>query len=268
MKYPPPAKEPSLDTTEALDFLSGGFTSPSAASPAKSSTCPASKSPVKPSDSASDFALDALADDFVAPSSASKVQSAVSGPPHAGRQLSEGSSSALDALSDTLTDIKGAPEPAPVPPKDVVKEKNIVEEKVSKPGERDDTLPPEYRFTEEERKAFVAAKQKDVKPKQISIDDTTALDMLSSDFSAVPLVKPSAPDAKRFIPEPQPPTFKASGQVFDELAQKAIPNLTDPKAKDRKPKKQSVEDSSATEKLPGKPSSDVVPSSSTKSGTR
>ncbi len=43
---------------------------------------------------------------------------------------------------------------------------------------------------------------------QTSIDDTTALDMLSSDFSAVPLVKPSAPDAQRFIPEPQPPTFK------------------------------------------------------------
>uniref|UniRef100_A0A671QSB5 Calpastatin n=1 Tax=Sinocyclocheilus anshuiensis TaxID=1608454 RepID=A0A671QSB5_9TELE len=265
-KYPPPEKEPSLDTTEAMDFLSGGFTTPSAASAAKTPVCPASKSPAKPSDSASDFALDALAGDFVAPSSASKVQSAVSGPPHAGRQLSEGTSSAMDALSDTLADIKGAPEPAPVPPKDVVKEKNIVEERVSKPGERDDTLPPDHRFTEEDRKVFVAAKQKDVKPKQTSIDDTTALDMLSSDFSAVPPMKPSAPDAQRFTPEPQPPTFKASGPVFDELAEKVIPNLTDPKAKDSKPKKQSVQDSSATEKLPGKLSSDVVPSSSTKSG--
>uniref|UniRef100_A0A8C1BAD4 Calpastatin n=1 Tax=Cyprinus carpio carpio TaxID=630221 RepID=A0A8C1BAD4_CYPCA len=253
-KYPPPEKEPSLDTTEALDILSGGFSTPSAAS--------------APSDSASDFALDALADEFVAPSSASKVQSAVSGPPHADRQLSEGSSSALDALSDTLADIKGAPEPAPVPTKDVVKEKNIVEERVSKPGERDDSLPPDHRFTEEDRKAFVAANQKDVKPKQTSIDDTSALDMLSSDFSSVEPVKPSAPDAQCFTPEPQPPTFKASGPVFDELAEKVIPNLTDPKAKDSKPKKQSVEDSSATEKLPGKPSSDVVPSPSTKSGNR
>ncbi|KAL0163114.1 hypothetical protein M9458_042510, partial [Cirrhinus mrigala] len=68
-----------------------------------------------------DLALDALAGDFVAPSSASKVQSAVSAPPHADRQLSEGTSSALDALSDTLADIKPAPEPAPVSPKDVVK---------------------------------------------------------------------------------------------------------------------------------------------------
>uniref|UniRef100_A0A8C2AUQ8 Calpastatin n=1 Tax=Cyprinus carpio TaxID=7962 RepID=A0A8C2AUQ8_CYPCA len=278
-KYPPPEKEPSLDTTEALDILSGGFSTPSAASAAKTSVCPASKSPAEPSDSASDYALDALADEFVAPSSASKVQSAISGPPHADRQLSEGSSSALDALSDTLADIKGAPEPAPVPTKDVVKEKNIVEERVSKPGERDDSLPPDHRFTEEDRKAFVAANQKDVKPKQTSIDDTSALDMLSSDFSSVEPVKPSAPDAQCFTPEPQPPTFKASGPVFDELAEKVIPNLTDPKAKDSKPKgkgakpkskpkKQSVEDSSATEKLPGKPSSDVVPSPSTKSGNR
>ncbi|XP_067231120.1 calpastatin isoform X4 [Chanodichthys erythropterus] len=278
-KYPPPKKEPSLDPTEALDILSGDFTTPSVPSAAKTPVCSSSKSPAKPSDSASDFALDALAGDFVAPSSASKVQSAVSGPPHADRQLSEGTSSALDALSDTLGDIKAAPEPAPVPPKAIVKEKNIVEEKVSKPGERDDSLPPEYRFSEEERKAFIATKQKDVKPKQTSIDDTAALDMLSSDFSAVPAVKPSAPDGKHFIPEPTPPTHKATGPVLDELAGKLIPNLTDPKAKDSKPKakggkpkpkpkKQSVEDSSATDQLPGKVSSDVVPSSSTKGGNR
>ncbi|XP_016311517.1 calpastatin-like isoform X15 [Sinocyclocheilus anshuiensis] len=264
-KYPSPKKEPSLDTIEALDILSGDFIPPSAG---KTPVCPPSKSPAMPSDSASDLALDALAGDFVAPSSASKVQSAVSGPPHAGRQLSDGTSSALDALSDTLADFKAAPEPAPVPPKDVVKEKNIVEERVNKPGERDDSLPPDHRFKEEDRKAFEAAKQKDVKPKPTSIDDTAALDMLSSDFSVVPPVKPSAPDAQCFTPEPQPPTFKASGPVFDELAEKVIPNLTDPKAKDSKPKKQSVEDSSATEKQPGKLSSDVVPSSSTKSGNR
>ncbi len=39
--------QPSLDTTEALDFLSGGFTTPSAASAAKTPICPASKSPAK-----------------------------------------------------------------------------------------------------------------------------------------------------------------------------------------------------------------------------
>ncbi|XP_077049572.1 calpastatin isoform X8 [Siphateles boraxobius] len=270
-KYPPPAKEPSLNTTDALDILSGDFTTPTVPSAAKTPVCSSSKTPVKPSGSASD-ALDALAGDFVAPSSASKVQSAVSVPPHADRQLSESTSSALDALSDTLGDIKAAPEPAPVPPKAVVKEKDIKEEKVSKPGERDDTLPPDHRFREEGRKsspqAFEASKPKDVKPKQTLFDDTTALDMLSSDFSAVPTIKPSAPDAQHFTPEPTPPTHKASGPVLDQLAGKLIPNLTDPKAKDSKPKKQSVEDSSAMDQLPGKVSSDVVPSSSTKGGNR
>uniref|UniRef100_A0A9J7ZH15 Calpastatin n=1 Tax=Cyprinus carpio carpio TaxID=630221 RepID=A0A9J7ZH15_CYPCA len=255
-KYPPPEKEPSLDTTEALDILSGGFSTPSAASAAKTSVCPASKSPAEPSDSASDFALDALADEFVAPSSASKVQSAVSGPPHADRQLSEGSSSALDALSDTLADIKGAPEPAPVPTKDVVKEKNIVEERVSKPGERDDSLPPDHRFTEEDRKAFVAANQKDVKPKQTSIDDTSALDMLSSDFSSVEPVKPSAPDAQLLSMSFLWHCYKDFMLGLHTLNSDFVSQ------------KQSVEDSSATEKLPGKPSSDVVPSPSTKSGNR
>ncbi|KAK2872434.1 hypothetical protein Q8A67_022331 [Cirrhinus molitorella] len=278
-KYPPPPKEPSLSSDDALDILSGGFTEPAAApvvkAPAptaqekkKPEAVQSEKTKAVPKPSDSDLALDALAGDFVAPCSASKVQSAVSGPPRADRQLSEGTSSALDALSDTLADIKSAPEPAPVPPKDVVKEKDVVEEKVSKPGERDDTLPPDHRFTKEDRKASEAAKQKDAKPKQTSIDDTTALDLLSSDFSVAPPVKPSAPDAQRFTPEPQPPTFKASGPVFDELAEKVIPNLTDPKAKESKPKKQTVEDLSATEKQPGKPSSDVVPSSSTKSGNR
>ncbi|XP_073680510.1 calpastatin isoform X3 [Garra rufa] len=285
-KYPPPAKEPSLSTDDALDLLSGGFEEPAAAPAVKASAPPAQKKPEVvpgktkdvPKASDSDLALDALAGDFVAPCSASKVQSAVSGPPHADRQLSEDTSSALDALSDTLGDIKPAPEPAPVPPKNVVKEKDVVEERVSKPGERDDTLPPDHRFTEEERKAFEAAKQKGAKPKQASIDDTTALDLLSSDFSTAQPVKPSATDAQRFTPEPQPPTFLASGPVFDQLAEKVIPNLTDkakeskPKGKGAKPKskpkKQTVEDSSATDKLPGKPSSDVVPSSSGKSGNR
>ncbi|XP_039543986.1 calpastatin isoform X9 [Pimephales promelas] len=281
-KYPAPVKEPSLDTADALDILSGDFTTSTVPSAAKTPVCSSSKTPVQPSGSASD-ALDALAGDFVAPSSASKVQSAVSGPPQAARQLSESTSSALDALSDTLGDIKAAPEPAPVPPKAIVKEKDIKEEKVSKPGERDDTLPPDHRFREEGHKsspqASEAAKPKDVKPKQTSIDDTTALDMLSSDFSTVPSIKPSAPDAQHFTPEPTPPTFKASGPVLDQMASKLIPNLTDPKAKDSKPKamgfkpkskpkKQSVQDSSAMDQLPGKVSSDVVPSSSTKGGNR
>ncbi|XP_073790928.1 calpastatin isoform X36 [Danio rerio] len=259
-KYPPPQKDPSLDANEALDILSGDFTTPSA----PSAVSPASKSSAKSSDSA----LDALAGDFVASSSASSVHSAVSGPPRSDRLLSDGTSSALDALSETLGDIKAAPEPAPVLPKTVVKEKTVIEERVSKPGERDDSLPPDQRFTAEDRKAFEEAKKKDAKPKQPSMDDSAALDMLSSDFSDVPTVKPTVSDGKSFTPEPTPPTFKATGPVLDKLADNVLSNLTDPKAKDSKAKKQAVEDSSATDLLSSKPSSDVVPSASTKAGKR
>lgn len=93
-------------------------------------------------------------------------------------QLAAGADSALDALSDTLKDITPKPKPAPAPVKDTAKvasepqsveggercyfrslwllcslqEKKIVEERLIKMGERDDTLPPEYRPTEEDRK--------------------------------------------------------------------------------------------------------------------
>ncbi|MEQ2193751.1 hypothetical protein XENOCAPTIV_012275, partial [Xenoophorus captivus] len=89
-----------------------------------------------------DAAPDALAGDFVASSAAPSVKSAPCFPAHA----------------DTP-------------------EKKIFEEKFNKMGERDDTLPPEYRPTEEELK--------------MSMNDQTALDLLSGDLSAVP--QPPAP---------------------------------------------------------------------------
>ncbi|KAI5612824.1 calpastatin isoform X24, partial [Silurus asotus] len=131
---PPPKKEPSLDPADALDILSGDF------------SCSAPAPVVQtPAQSSADFDLEEL--DFVAPKTASKVCSAASAPA-VDRQLSEGSASAMDALSDTLKDISPAPEPTPVPLKDIVKEKKVVEERVHKTGERDDSLPPEYRPTE------------------------------------------------------------------------------------------------------------------------
>ncbi|XP_047017959.2 calpastatin isoform X16 [Ictalurus punctatus] len=272
----PPKKEPSMDPTEALDILSGDFTSSSVAPVVQTPVCPSAP----PADSSADFALEELAGDFVAPMRASKVSSAASVPPTTERQLSEGTTSAMDALSDTLNDIRPVPEPEPVPPKHVVKEKEVVEERVSKPGERDDSLPPEYRPTEADIKAAAEAKAKaPTAPKQPSFDDSKALDILSGDFVSGSVTKPAAqcqaPPAKTSSSSQQ-----ESGPVLDKLAGTLLPadfpdtkqRDSKPKGKGRKsksaPKKPAVADVTAAEPLPAKPTTDVVSSSPTKKGRK
>lgn len=243
---------------------------------------PAVKPSAPPAQLSADFALDALAGDFVSSTAAPAVKSAAFVPTETAPHLAADADNALDALSDTLKDINPTPKPiTPVPAKDIVKEKKAVEERLIKMGDRDDSLPPEYRPTEEDRKKMAEAKAKAATAPKETMDDNTALDLLSSDFSTDPKpVAPAASSATSTKLEPpvldSEPLKPMAGPVLDSMAGTLLPDAPEFKSKADKPKgkskskskskKHHSDEPSATDELSAQLSSDVVPTSTKRGG--
>ncbi|XP_035235022.1 calpastatin-like isoform X6 [Anguilla anguilla] len=94
---------------------------------------------------------------------------------------------ALNALSDILGSQEPEPEPPKIDPADIISERTLVtEEEAVLVGEDEDTIPPDYRFTENGT---------DLPPpkEEPSMDSGAALDILSGDFAAVPGAPPKQP---------------------------------------------------------------------------
>ncbi|XP_018615620.2 calpastatin-like isoform X1 [Scleropages formosus] len=134
-------ERPSMDSAEALNILSGDFKHPVNPPPDQPSLVSASTHKL----SLVDAALGSLEEDLLAQAVTPNFKSSMEVPTKAKQQFSAGPSDAFDALSNTLMDSSSGYDPTPVPTEEII-ENIIVEKHVGKLGERDDTLPPNYRF--------------------------------------------------------------------------------------------------------------------------
>ncbi|NXC09329.1 ICAL protein, partial [Orthonyx spaldingii] len=177
---PKPEEKPQpMSENDLLEGLTEGFSSSaSAPAPLPSSTVPKkAKEGAKPAGSS----------DVISAATVSTVHSAAPAPSASGgKEMDE----ALDLLSDSL----GQREPDPdenKPLVDKVKEKAKSEHR-DKLGERDETIPPDYRKLLESGCAFFLPKSKPAKPtakdnmkhkgQKKPKDDNAAIDALSDDF--------------------------------------------------------------------------------------
>ncbi|KAM6224311.1 calpastatin [Rhynchocyon petersi] len=129
-----------------------------------------------------DAKLSAIISDVVSETAASTTHSAHP-PPKAPQSDNKGLDDALDQLSDSL----GQREPDPEdnkPLEDKVKERAKAEHR-DKLGERDDTIPPEYRHLLDKDDQGKSGKPPTKKPKESTkpVDDQDPIDALSEDFN-------------------------------------------------------------------------------------
>uniref|UniRef100_A0A8C7HN09 Calpastatin n=1 Tax=Oncorhynchus kisutch TaxID=8019 RepID=A0A8C7HN09_ONCKI len=271
-----------VEDLAAVDALSAGFSNftPLPPAPIKKAeefkSAPVTKCPAPPVDKKAN--VEKFADDF-------SLMSGLDSPLTTKPKTDGGGSMSLDALS-ALGDSLPAPDPAPEPPKirheDIVTEGKLTSKKGVFVGERDDTLPPKYRFTENKVKDLPPLKpeanaeakvQADVRPKQPSMDDSEALDLLSRDLSSS--TGPAAASVAVTTEQRQPRLEPMSAPVLDDLAGTLLPDTPEFKSKGDKPKvrrvsssnmKQRKEDPSSIDHLSGQLSSDVVSASTNKDG--
>ncbi|XP_036081860.1 calpastatin isoform X3 [Rousettus aegyptiacus] len=204
-----------------------------------------------------DFLLDALSEDFVGPPNTSsfkqledtKLSAAISevvsqtpasathsaGPPPDTPSDNKELDDALDQLSDSL----GQRQPDPdenKPIKDKVKEKAKAEHR-DKLGERDDTIPPEYRHLLDDNNEGKPVKPPTEKPKESKkpADDQDPIDALSGDLDSCPSTteisenKAKGKDKKKAASSSKAP--KNGGKAKDSA--KAKEEISKPKADEK-----------------------------------
>ncbi|NXD46131.1 ICAL protein, partial [Copsychus sechellarum] len=159
-------------------------------------------------------------EEIVQPQAASSVKTSVPPKEKKTKSKEEIKDDAMDALLDTLGGPEPEPEEDPTPVVEV-SEAKAKEKKEQKTGERDDTIPPEYRLTPElDKDGKPILPKPEEKPKPLSQSDL--VDEFSKAFAwpAQPAVQPKAPKPCNI---PKKPSVSVSAKATED---KNVPRAT------------------------------------------